>query len=106
MSNPTLTPAELDKITATTKKAAKHLRAINHKLRQQIIKRLLEIGTSTVTEMYLHLRLEQSVCSQHLRILRDAGIVHTKRDGKFIYYYLYEGRITEMGHLANSLNNK
>ena len=57
------------------KKGALILRALNHKLRQQIIRLLDENKKLTVTEIYVHLRLEQSVASQHLAILRRAGIV-------------------------------
>jgi DNA-binding transcriptional ArsR family regulator len=67
------------------KKASLILRAINHKLRQQILKLIDEQGRITVTEIYVKLRLEQSVASQHLAILRKAGFVKTERDGKFIY---------------------
>jgi DNA-binding transcriptional ArsR family regulator len=49
-----------------SKKAALILRSINHKLRQQIIKLLDENQKMTVTEIYVKLRLEQSVASQHL----------------------------------------
>src|SRR5271163_869173 len=75
------------------KKAAMILRALNHKLRQQIIRILDENKRLTVTELYVHLRLEQSVASQHLAILRRAGIVKTERDGKFIYYTINNKRI-------------
>src|SRR3954470_9920579 len=68
------------------KKAAMILRAMNHKLRQQIVKLIDDNKRITVTEIYVKLRLEQSVASQHLAILRRAGIVKTTRDGKFIYY--------------------
>ena len=66
------------------KKAALVLRAINHKLRQQIMKLIHQKEKITVTEIYVKLRLEQSVASQHLAILRKAGFVNTTRDGKFI----------------------
>jgi DNA-binding transcriptional ArsR family regulator len=75
------------------KKAALILRAINHKLRQQMLLLLEEQKKMTVTEIYVHLRLEQSVASQHLAILRRAGIVKTIRDGKFIYYSVNIDRI-------------
>ena len=52
------------------KKALLILRALNHKLRQQILKLLDEKRKVTVTEIYIELRLEQSVTSQHLAILR------------------------------------
>jgi DNA-binding transcriptional ArsR family regulator len=54
------------------KKAALILRAVNHKLRQQIMKLIHQNGKMTVTEIYVKLRLEQSVASQHLAILRKA----------------------------------
>ena len=78
------------------KKAALILRALNHKLRQQILKLLEESGKMTVTEIYVRLRLEQSVASQHLAILRRAGIVKTERDGKFIYYTVNHNRIEDI----------
>jgi ArsR family transcriptional regulator, virulence genes transcriptional regulator len=75
------------------KKAAITLRAINHKLRQQIMRLLQENQRMTVTEIYVQLRLEQSVASQHLAILRRAGIVQTFREGKFISYSINEERL-------------
>jgi DNA-binding transcriptional ArsR family regulator len=75
------------------KKAAITLRAINHKLRQQIMRLLEEHQRMTVTEIYVQLRLEQSVASQHLAILRRAGIVQTFRDGKYISYAINSPRL-------------
>lgn len=86
-----------------TKKAAMILRAINHKLRQSIIKLLEENGNLTVTEIYVKLRLEQSVASQHLAILRRAGIVKTEREGKFIYYSLNKKRIAKITSLVKDM---
>lgn len=85
------------------KKAALILRAVNHKLRQSIIKLLEDNGKLTVTEIYVKLRLEQSVASQHLAILRRAGIVKTERDGKYIYYSLNKPRISEITDLVEDL---
>lgn len=86
-----------------TKKAALILRSINHKLRQQIIKLLDDHQKMTVTEIYVKLRLEQSVASQHLAILRRAGIVSTTRDGKFIFYSVNYARLTEVVGFVESL---
>lgn len=87
------------------KKASLILRAINHKLRQQILKLIDESGKITVTEIYVKLRLEQSVASQHLAILRKAGFVKTERNGKFIYYTVNSGRIEELNQFVESLLN-
>ena len=85
------------------KKASLVLRAMNHKLRQQMIKLLDESKRMTVTEIYVKLRLEQSVASQHLAILRRAGIVSTQRDGKFIYYGINYSRVAEVNTFVEDL---
>ena len=85
------------------KKAALILRAVNHKLRQQLLKLIDEEKRITVTEIYVKLRLEQSVASQHLAILRKAGIVVTEREGKFIHYLVNYKRLEEVGKIADEL---
>jgi DNA-binding transcriptional ArsR family regulator len=85
------------------KKASLVFRAINHKLRQQIIKFINQHGKITVTQIYVKLRLEQSVASQHLAILRKAGFVITERDGKFIYYSVNHNRIADVHKIAQEL---
>jgi len=85
------------------KKAALVIRAINHKLRQQMLRQIDEHGKITVTELYFKLRLEQSVASQHLAILRKAGFVRTERNGKFIYYSVNTSRLEEVDQIVESL---
>ena len=85
------------------KKASLVLRALNHKLRQQIIKIINESEKLAVTEIYVKLRLEQSVASQHLAILRKSGIVSTKREGKFIYYTINKKRVEAIDEFVNKL---
>ena len=85
------------------KKGAMILRSLNHKLRQQIIKLVDENQRITVTEIYVHLRLEQSVASQHLAILRRAGILKTTREGKFIYYSISTSRIQQIIRCVDEL---
>ena len=85
------------------KKASLVLRSLNHKLRQQIVKIIYEDGRITVTEIYVKLRLEQSVASQHLAILRKAGIVTTQRDGKFIYYTINKSRVEALESFIKDL---
>jgi len=89
--------------TLRIKKASIVLRAINHKLRQVILKLIGERDKITVTEIFLHLRLEQSVASQHLAILRKAGYVKTKREGKYIYYSVNQQKILELNSFVDDL---
>lgn len=85
------------------KKADIVLRALNHKLRQQIIKTIYESQRLIVTQLYVKLRLEQSVASQHLAILRKAGIVNTERNGKFIFYSINPLRIESINNSVKAL---
>lgn len=85
------------------KKAAVVLRAINHKLRQQILHLIEENKRMTVTEIYIQLRLEQSVASQHLAIMRRAGIVKTIREGKFIWYSANTERLEQISRFVEDL---
>jgi ArsR family transcriptional regulator, virulence genes transcriptional regulator len=94
---------ELEFESKNTRKAALVVRAINHKLRQQMLKLIHESENITVTELYQKLDLEQSVASQHLAILRHSGIVYAKRDGKFIHYSVNYQRIKEVTAFASRL---
>ncbi len=88
---------------AELRKAVLVLRAVNHKLRQSIIDLLEEGNRMTVTDIYIKLRLEQSVASQHLAILRRAGVVSTDREGKFIYYSIDKERLNQISRLVEEL---
>lgn len=62
------------------------LRALAHPLRMKILEFIDQNEVINVNKIYNTLKLEQSITSQHLRILRMAGLVATERDGKFIHY--------------------
>jgi len=78
--------SELEINILEIRKAALIFRAINHKLRQDMMKLIHKSGKITVTELYRKMSLEQSVASQHLAILRTAGFVQTERDRRFVFY--------------------
>lgn len=99
MSNQPLAGHDLE----ATKKAHLVLRAINHKLRRTMLDTISAAGKMTVTEIFIKLRLEQSVASQHLRILRETGFVSTERDGKFIYYSVNNRWIETVNEISKSL---
>lgn len=63
-------------------------RALAHPLRIRICAVIDEKNPACVNEIYAALNLEQSVVSQHLRILRQANLVQTRREGKLVYYLL------------------
>ena len=85
------------------KKASLTFRAINHPLRQDMIRMIDSKGHVTVTELFVEMRLEQSVASQHLAILRRAGLVKKIRDGKFMYYKLNLERLELLNKMVTDL---
>jgi DNA-binding transcriptional ArsR family regulator len=68
--------------------AAGMLKAIAHPMRIAILKHLEGGKRLTVTEIHELLKIEQSTTSHHLGILRDKGVLCSKRDGKNTYYFL------------------
>jgi DNA-binding transcriptional ArsR family regulator len=85
------------------KKASLVFRAMNHQLRQEMIRMIDKNGHVTVTDIFVEMRLEQSVASQHLAILRRAGIVVPERDGKFVYYKLNDERLSMINKMIQDL---
>ena len=78
------------------KKAALMFRAVNNKLRLQILYMLHDNKRMMVKALYKKMGLDQSTTSQHLAILRKAGVVHTKREGKCTYYSIAYERLKEL----------
>jgi ArsR family transcriptional regulator, virulence genes transcriptional regulator len=76
-----LTPEQLEK-------AANMLKAIAHPVRISILNYLEDGRKLTVTEIYELLKIEQSTTSHHLGILKDKGVLSSKREGKNTYYFL------------------
>lgn len=68
--------------------AANMLKAIAHPMRIAILGYLEDGKKLTVTEIHELLNIEQSTTSHHLGILKDKGVLASKREGKNTYYYL------------------
>ncbi|MDX2067295.1 MAG: metalloregulator ArsR/SmtB family transcription factor [Haliscomenobacter sp.] len=66
--------------------ASELLRALAHPLRLQIVEFIDQNDAINVNKIYNTLKLEQSITSQHLRVLRTTDLVSTEREGKFIHY--------------------
>jgi len=64
------------------------MRALAHPLRLRILKFIDEHEKINVRKIYSSLGLEQSITSQHLGILRNAGVLHVIKDGKFKHYHI------------------
>lgn len=85
------------------KKAYIIIRSINHEIRKKIIDTLHDKKKMTVTELYNNLDLEQSIVSQHLAILRKAGVVNAGRNGKYIYYSVNYDYLDEINDFVKNI---
>jgi len=81
--------------------AASKLRAMAHPMRIAIIDLLTDNKKLTVTEIYENLNIEQASASHHLNILKNKGILESKRDGKMIFYSL---KITTLHQVIDCIN--
>ena len=76
---------DITKFQASAAEAAKLLRALGNERRLMILCQLTE-GERSVGELQLLVGLSQSALSQHLAVLRDEGVVATRRDAQVIWY--------------------
>lgn len=81
---------------------AKLFKALMHPVRLAILDILRE-DEACVCHMEAILKLRQAYISQHLMILRDAGLVEDRRDGWNIYYRVSEPGIFELIDLAGQI---
>ncbi|MDX1912325.1 MAG: metalloregulator ArsR/SmtB family transcription factor [Saprospiraceae bacterium] len=88
--------------------ALRILRALAHPLRIKIIRTIHQNkeGAANVGEIYTALEIEQSIASQHLRVLRHADLVVTRRDHKFVYYSLNYERISRTTEAISILKDE
>lgn len=86
--------------------AASKLRAIAHPMRIAIIDLLNEKQKLSVTEIYSKLDIEQASASHHLNILKNKGVLVSKREGKQIFYSLKSVTLTEIIECINRCNEE
>ena len=81
------TPAPIDVATfeANAAAAARLMRALANERRLMILCKLTK-GERSVGALQTEIGLSQSALSQHLALLREDGIVATRREGQTIHY--------------------
>ncbi len=92
----------MDDMAANAAQAVKLLKALANERRLFILCHLLEQEMS-VGEMNQHLGLSQSALSQHLAILRNDGLVGTRKEAQTVYYSLKSEEVREVIALLHKL---
>ncbi len=81
---------------------SKFFRGFGDPARLAILRALSE-RPMTVTELVAATEMSQSNTSNHLRCLRDCGLVATDQQGKYVIYRLSDDRVAELLDLAGAL---
>jgi ArsR family transcriptional regulator len=90
-------PAHLD-----TDRAARLFHALSDGTRLAILQRL-RFGEQCVCNLTDALDAAQSRLSFHLKVLKDAGLVTDRREGRWMYYTLDAEALAAVGQLVDTL---
>ena len=87
---------------SSTERAIELFHALSDETRLEIIE-LLRKGERCVCELTDTLDAAQSRLSFHLRVLKDAGIVRDRKDGRWVHYELDPEVFDEMEILVSAM---
>ena len=85
-----------------TARAAQLYHALSDETRLEILD-MLRNGESCVCDLQSELDAAQSRLSFHLRVLKDAGLVTDRREGRWSYYTIVSDALTEVHDLTVAL---
>ena len=97
----TLNELQIEQLERT----ASTLKAIAHPMRIAILNYLEEGKRMTVSEIHKKLNIEQSTTSHHLGILKNKGVLGSKREGKNTYYFLKNDKLTKITDCIRNCNS-
>lgn len=92
----------VDSIDPFLDRAAEFYKAVGNKERLSLLWHLAR-GETSVGELERQFNVRQPTMSQRLAVLREAGLVSTRREGKTIYYRVSSDEALRCIHLANEL---
>jgi len=95
-------PAQLDTAETEYQRAAVIGRAMADPKRLCVLESLSD-GELSVSDLSARVRCQVPNMSQHLAVLRSAGLVATRREGSTVYYRLADPRVLEAYHLFQQI---
>jgi DNA-binding transcriptional ArsR family regulator len=82
--------------------AALRFRALGDETRLRLLE-LLNDGERTVGDLMDATGLGQSLVSHHLRTLRQAGLVATRREGRWVHYGIVDAAVASAAQVVRDL---
>jgi len=84
-----------------TSRSARLFHALSDETRLSILERL-RLGERCVCELTDALDAAQSRLSFHLKVLKDAGLIADRREGRWMYYTLNQDGLAEVTELVEA----
>ncbi|WP_447585541.1 ArsR/SmtB family transcription factor [Pseudoxanthomonas mexicana] len=100
--NPDTSTFDIAAMQAHAGEAAQLLKALANEKRLQILC-LLTAGERSVGDINALLDLSQSALSQHLAVLREEGLVQTRREAQNVFYALTPGPAAQVMHTLHGI---
>lgn len=88
-------PVMAERMAARAEEAADLLKALSNPQRLRVMCLLVE-GERTVGEINAEVDLSQSALSQHLAVLREGGLVQTRKEAQSVYYSVADGPVHQL----------
>ncbi len=82
------------------------MRALAHPLRLKILEFIDRHDVINVNKIYNTMMIEQSITSQHLKILKSVGIVDNNKEGKFNHYQIDYEKLSKVVQAINNFVGK
>lgn len=92
------------KTKTTEKQIANALKVLGAAFRVRLLYTIGH-GEACVCHLEAVLKKRQAYISQHLMVLRDAGILKTRREGKYIFYRIADKKIFSLMETMAAIQN-
>lgn len=90
------------RVRSDAARAVRLFHALSDPTRLSILERL-RLGDRCVCDMTDAMETGQSRLSFHLKVLKDAGLVTDRREGRWMYYALNQDTLAEAGEMIEAL---
>lgn len=91
--------------TEQLERAADVLKTVAHPVRLKIID-LLEGGEKSVTELCQQLGIQQPYASQQLSLMKNKGVLSSRRNGNQVYYAIANQNVVKVIHCVRGQSDK
>ena len=98
-----MNPSTQDNVTAFDEELAAMARALSHPARVAIVRHLAEAGTCICGQIVEVRPLAQATVSQHLKVLKEAGLVQGEVDGPRTCYCVAPAGLKRFKELVAAL---